>query len=59
MALGASGRERLVNGRTAASEEKRIDLFEEFAWFGDIMNYRGTARRDRAPFGFWQIGCDS
>jgi hypothetical protein len=28
----------MVNGRAAASEEKRIDLSEEIAWFGDILN---------------------
>ena len=34
----SSGREsELVNGRAAASEEKRIDLSEEIAWFGDIL----------------------
>ncbi len=28
----------MVNGRAAASGEKRIDLTEEIAWFGDILN---------------------
>ena len=28
----------MVNGQAAASEEKRIDLSEEIAWFGDILN---------------------
>ena len=38
LALSASGHERMVNGRAAASGEKRIDLPEENAWFGDILN---------------------
>ncbi len=33
--------ERMVNGRAAASGEKRIDLSEEIAWFGDILNIDG------------------
>ncbi len=37
LALSASGHERMVNGRAAASGEKRIDLSEEIAWFGDIL----------------------
>ena len=28
----------MVNGRAAASGAKRIDLSEEIAWFGDILN---------------------
>jgi hypothetical protein len=51
LALSASGHERMINGRAAASGEKRIDLSEEIAWFGDILNYRRGARRDRVPFG--------
>ena len=38
LALSASGHERMVTGRAAASGEKRIDLSEEIAWFGDILN---------------------
>ena len=38
LALSASGHERMVNSRAAASGEKRIDLTEEIAWFGDILN---------------------
>ena len=38
LALRASGHERMVNGRAAAGEEKRIELSETIAWFGDILN---------------------
>ena len=38
LAWSASGRERMVSGPTAARGEKRIDLSEEIAWFGDILN---------------------
>ncbi|MGD0039722.1 MAG: hypothetical protein ABSE84_04750 [Isosphaeraceae bacterium] len=31
-------RERMVKGRAAASGEKWIDLSEQIAWFGDILN---------------------
>ena len=55
LALSASGRERMVNGRAAASGEKRIDLSVGIAWFGDILK-KGAARRDRAPFGLCQFG---
>ena len=37
LALSASGHERMVNGRAAASGEKRIDLSAGIAWFGDIL----------------------
>ena len=37
LALSASGHERMVNGPTAASREKRIDFSAEIAWFGDIL----------------------
>jgi len=49
-------------GRAAASGEEKFDLPEAIAWFGDILKYRRTARRDRAPFvlcqsgGRWQAG---
>ena len=56
LGLSASGRERMFNGWAAANGKKRIDLSEEIAWFGDILNYRGAARLDRAPFGLWQLG---
>ncbi len=42
LALSASGHERMVNGRAAASGEKRIDLSEQIAWFGDILNIDGV-----------------
>jgi hypothetical protein len=29
----------MVNGRAAASGEKRIDLSEQIAWFGNILNF--------------------
>src|SRR5271157_2997436 len=37
LALSVSGRERMVNGRAAASGEKTIDFSEQIAWFGDIL----------------------
>ncbi len=46
----------MVYGRAAASEEKRIDFSVGIAQFGGILN-KGTARRDRAPFGLCQNGC--
>jgi len=36
LALSACGRERLVYGRAAPSEVKRIDLAGEITWFGVI-----------------------
>ena len=38
LALSASGHERMINGRATASGEKRIDLSEDIAWLGDILN---------------------
>ena len=38
LALSASGHERMVNGCAATSGEKRIDLSEGIAWFGDMLN---------------------
>jgi len=37
LALSASGRERMVYGPTAASEEKRIDFSVGIARFGAIL----------------------
>jgi hypothetical protein len=37
LALSASGHERVVNDRAAASGEQRMDLSEEIAWFGDML----------------------
>ncbi len=45
LALSASGHERMVNGR-GASEEKRIDLSEEIAWFGNILNFGDILNMD-------------
>ncbi len=56
LALSASGHERMFNGWAAASGEKRIDFSAGVAWFGDILNNSGTARRDRAPFDPCQFG---
>jgi len=39
LALSASGYERVFNGWAAASGEKRMDLSEEIAWFGNILNF--------------------
>ena len=50
LAWSASGRERIVSGPTAASDEKRIDFSVGIARFGAILKL-GTARRDRVPFG--------
>jgi hypothetical protein len=36
----------MVNGRPAASGEKRIDLSEEIAWFGNILNFGGILNMD-------------
>jgi hypothetical protein len=41
LVLSASGHERMVDVRATASGEKRIDLSEEIAWFGDILNIDG------------------
>jgi hypothetical protein len=41
LALSASGRECMVSGPTAASEEKRIDFSGEIARFGAILKRKG------------------
>ena len=46
LALSASGHERMINGRAAASGEKRIDLSEEIAWFGNILNFGDILNMD-------------
>jgi len=46
LALSASGHERMVNGRAAASGEKRIDLSEEIAWFGNMLNFGDILNMD-------------
>jgi len=44
--MSASGPDRMVNGRAAASGEKRIDLFEEIAWFGNMLNFGDILNMD-------------
>ena len=44
--LSASGHERMVNGRAEASGEKRMDLSEEIAWFGNTLNFGGILNKD-------------
>jgi len=41
LALSASGHESMVNGRVAACGEKKFDLSEAIARFGDILNREG------------------
>ena len=36
----------MVNDRAAASWEKRIDLSEEIAWFGNTLNFGGILNKD-------------
>jgi len=36
----------MVSGRAAASGEKRIDLSEEIAWFGNILNFGDILNMD-------------
>jgi hypothetical protein len=45
-ALSASGRERMVYGRVAASEVRRMDLSEEIAWFGNMLNFGDILNMD-------------
>jgi len=46
LALSASGRERLVYGRAAASEVKRMDLAGEIARFGEMLNFGDILNMD-------------
>jgi len=46
LALSASGREGVVNGRAVASGEKRMDLSEEIAWFGNILSFGDILNMD-------------
>jgi hypothetical protein len=39
MALSASGHERMVNVRAAATGGKRTDLSARIAWFGNMLNF--------------------
>jgi hypothetical protein len=44
-----SGHERMVNDRAAARGEKRMDLSEEIAWFGNTLNLGDIlTKRDRS-----------
>ena len=67
LALSASDHERMVNGRAAASGEKRMDSSEEIAWFGNILNFGDILKMDgplveigsrsvfvNSPVGGWQ-----
>ena len=44
--MSASGHERMVNDRAAASGEKRMDLSEEIAWFGNMLNFGDILNTD-------------
>jgi hypothetical protein len=46
LALSASGRERMVNDRAESSKEQRMDLSEEIAWFGNMLNFGDILNRD-------------
>jgi hypothetical protein len=46
VALSASGHVRMVDGRAAASGEKRMDLSEETAWFGNMLNFGDILNMD-------------
>ena len=50
LALTASGRERMIHGWAAASEDKRIDFSEGSPGLVPYSN-SGTARRDWTLFG--------
>jgi hypothetical protein len=58
LALSASGHERMVNGRAAASGEEKFDLPEAIARFGDILNMEGplVEIRSLSVFGIWAVG---
>src|SRR5208283_5567257 len=49
LALSASGRARMVNGRAAASKEQRIDFSAEIAWFGNMLGFGDILNMD-GPF---------
>ena len=40
------GHERMVDGRAAASGEKRMDLSEEIAWFVNMLNFGDILNMD-------------
>jgi len=56
LALSGSGHERMVTGWAAASGEKKFNLFERIARFGDILEDREADHRDRTPFALSQFG---
>jgi len=46
LALSAFGHEREVNGLVTASGGKRMDLSEEIAWFGYLLNVGDILKMD-------------
>jgi hypothetical protein len=64
LALSACRPQRVVNDRAAASGENRIDLSEEIAWFGNILNFGDILSMDgplveigsRSAFGNSAVG---
>ena len=54
--MSASGRERMVYGPTAASEEKRMDFAVGIARFGAILKERECSSRS-GPVQSCQFGC--
>jgi len=56
LALSASGRECMVSGPTAASEEKRIDFSVEIARFGAIPKRKGPLV-EIGPRSVFALGC--
>ena len=56
LALSASGRECMVSGPTAASEEKRMDFFAGIARFGAILKERDRFLRS-GPVRSLPFGC--
>ncbi len=46
LALSTSGHKRMVNDREEATGEKPIDLSDEIAWFGNILNFGDILNMD-------------
>ena len=46
LASSATYHERMVNGRPAASGQKRMDLSEEIAWYGNMLNFGDILNMD-------------
>jgi len=46
LASSATYHDRMVTGCAAASGEKRMDLSEEIAWFGNIINFGDILNMD-------------